>query len=137
MRRLALGCCAALVLHTGVAQACGVCVEDKVAATYDYAVVQRAAAQGQVVVFCEIVGPVDAGRIRQAARKVRGLDASTLRVSQTPAAISFVVDMKKQSPQSAAGAIQQGLAKGIEVKVLRLADSKGLREPGGRALVTN
>ena len=129
MRRLASSCCAALMLHAGLAQACGVCVEDKVAATYDYAVVQRAAAQGQVVVFCEIVGPVDAARIRQAARKVRGLDTSTVRVSEIPAAISFVVDIKKQSPQSAAGAVQQGLAKGIEVKVLRLADAKGLRAP--------
>jgi len=136
MRRLALACCAALLLHAGIAQACGVCVEDKVAATYDYAVVQRASAQGQVVVFCEIVGPVDAARIRKASAKVRGLDASTVRVSETPAAISFVVDAKNQSPQAAAAAIQQGLAKGIEVKVLRLADSNGLREPAAQALVT-
>lgn len=129
MRRLALSCCAALLVHSNMAQACGVCVEDKVAATYDHAVVQRASARGQVVVFCEIVGPVDAARIRHAARGVRSVDSSTLRISETPAAISFVVDVKKQSPQAAAGAIQHGLAKGIEVKVLRLADSKGLREP--------
>lgn len=136
MKRLAISCCAVLLLQAGMAQACGVCVEDKVAATYDYAVVQRASARGQVVVFCEIVGPVDAARIRQAARNVRGLDSSSVRVSETPAAISFVIDGAKQSPQAAASAIQQGLARGIEVKVLRLADSKGLREPARQALVT-
>jgi hypothetical protein len=129
MKRLAISCCAALLLHSGLTHACGVCVEDKVAATYDHALVQRAAARGQVVVFCEIVGPVDGARIRKAAQAVRGLDASSVRVSETPAAISFVVDPAKQSPQAAAGAIQRGLAKGIEVKVLRLMDSKGLREP--------
>ena len=136
MKRLALCCCAALLLHTGMVRACGVCVEDKVAATYDHAVVQRAAARGQAVVFCEIVGPVDAAGIRRAARAVRGVDSSTLRISEVPAAISFVVDASRQSPQAAARAIQHGLAKGIEVKVLRLADAKGLREPAGQAPVT-
>lgn len=135
MRRLALSCCAVLLVQAGAAQACGVCVEDKVAATYDHAVVQRASAHGQVLVFCEINGPVDAARIRQAARGVRGLDLSSLRVSEIPAAISFGIDAAKQSPQAAASAIQQGLARGIEVKVLRLLDSKGLREPGSQALV--
>jgi hypothetical protein len=130
MNRLALSCCAALLLHAGMAAACGVCVEDKVAATYDHAVVQRATARGEVVVFCEILGPVDTRRIKQAARGVRGLDASSLRVSETPAVISFAMDGAKQSPQAAAKAIQQGLARGIEVKVLRLIDAKGLRDPG-------
>jgi hypothetical protein len=134
MKRLAMSFCAALLMHAGMAQACGVCVEDKVAATYDHAVVQRAAAGGQLVVFCEIVGPVDAARIRKAAQAVRGLDTSSVRVSETPAAISFVVDPAKQSPQAAAGAIQRGLAKGIEVKVLRLMDSKGLREPAAQVV---
>jgi hypothetical protein len=134
MKRLARSCCGGLLMYGGLALACGVCIEDKVAATYDHAVVQRAAASGQVVVFCEIVGPVDAERIRNAARVVRGLDASSVRVSETPSAISFVVDPAKQSPQAAAGAIQRGLAKGIEVKVLRLMDSKGLREPVAQAV---
>jgi hypothetical protein len=121
MKALAISFCGALLMYGGIALACGVCVEDKVAATYDHAVVQRAAARGQVVVFCEIVGPVDAARIRKAARSVAALDADSVRVSEVPAAISFVVDAK-QSPQAAASAIQRGLAKGIELKVLRLMD---------------
>jgi hypothetical protein len=127
--KLALGFCAALLLHTGMAQACGVCVEDKVAATYDFAVIQRAMSRGQVVVFCEVVGPVDVARIRQAARRVSGLEPGSLRVSEAPAAISFVMDGAKQSPRAAAHAIQQGLARGIEIRLLRLMDAKGLRDP--------
>jgi hypothetical protein len=129
MKRLASACCAALLLHAGLAQACGVCVEDKVAATYDHAVVQRASARRQVVVFCEIVGPVDAARIRKAVQRAPGLDAASLRVSEIPAAISFVLNDPKVSPQAAARAVQQGLARGIEVKVLRLIDAKGMHEP--------
>jgi hypothetical protein len=40
-----------------LAMACGVCLEDKVAATYDYALVQRALAQQRVVVFASHAHP--------------------------------------------------------------------------------
>ena len=39
------------------ARACGHCIEDKVAATYDYSVLTRAAHDGHVVVFTEVRGP--------------------------------------------------------------------------------
>ena len=51
--------------------ACGVCDEDKVAATYDHAVVRRANLQGRVMVFCEVRGPLDARRL-QGRREPRG-----------------------------------------------------------------
>jgi hypothetical protein len=125
MKLLKFACCAVLLWQGGVAQACGVCVEDKVAATYDYAVVQRAAARGQMVVFCEVDGPVDAARIRQVARGVRGLDSTSVRVSEVPAALSFSLDASKSSPQAAASAIEKGLTKGVQVKLLRLIDTHG------------
>ena len=62
--------------------ACGVCIEDKVAATYDHAVVQRAAATGKAMVYCEIHGSLDTRRWQGAARQVRGLDPASVRVSQ-------------------------------------------------------
>jgi hypothetical protein len=125
MKLLKFACCAVLLWQGGVAQACGICVEDKVAATYDYAVVQRAAARGQMVVFCEVDGPVDAARIRQVARSVRGLDSASVRVSEVPAALSFSLDVSKLSPQAAASAIEKGLTRGVQVKLLRLIDTKG------------
>ena len=125
MNWLKVSCCAVLLWQGSVAQACGVCVEDKVAATYDHAVVQRASARGQIVVFCEVDGPVDAARIRQVARGIRGLDSASLRVSEVPAALSFSLDVSKLSPQAAAQAIEKGLTRGVQVRLLRLIDTHG------------
>jgi len=103
-------CCgAALLALAPTAWGCGVCVEDKVAATYDYAVVQKAAATGKAMVYCEVKGPFDARRLRNAARQVRGLDTASVRVSPQPAAMSFALDTAQQSPQSAVAALQKAL----------------------------
>jgi len=75
--------------------ACGHCVEDKIAATYDYGVVTRARATGHRVYYFEVVGrvrPGDAGLQRELASAVgaaMGVDAGTARVSLDPAAVSF------------------------------------------------
>lgn len=105
--------------------ACGVCVEDKVAATYDYAVVQRAAANGRAMVYCEIHGPLDAGRWRDAARHVRGVDGASVRVATQPAAISFALDTTQQSPQSAAAALQKAVPRS-RVAIVRLVSASQL-----------
>jgi hypothetical protein len=102
------------------AQACGTCVEDKIAATYDYAQVQRAAAAGRAVVYCEVAGPWDAARLQAAARKVRGLDAQSLRLSREPAALSFALDTKKQSPQAAVLALQVAAPAGTRIGIVRV-----------------
>lgn len=115
-----------LALAAPAAWACGVCVEDKVAATYDYAVVQRALSHGQVVVYCEVSGRADAARLRQAAAKVPALDRESLRLSAEPAALSFALDAAKQSPQSAAAALQRQLP-GVHLHVIRVATSTGLQ----------
>ena len=48
----------ACILVAAQGLACGVCAEDKMAATYDHAVVQRAAAQKRLVVYCDVQGHV-------------------------------------------------------------------------------
>jgi hypothetical protein len=121
MKASAVFCCGALLLVQAVgAWGCGVCIEDKVAATYDHPVVQRASARGATVVFCELSGPIDAARIRSAARRLRGLDVASVRVSANPAALSFALDTKQQSPQAAAAALQQAVPPGTRVKLLKL-----------------
>ncbi len=76
--------------------ACGACDEDKIAATYDHAVIDAALARHRQVVFVAIDGPVDVqhigARIASAAAKVRGVGAGTLRTSLAPAAFSFALD---------------------------------------------
>ena len=73
--------------------ACGVCVEDKVAATYDHAVVMKAGALRHLVVFGEIDGAVDMNAVTTglpaAAKRVYGIDRVTLRTSASPPAFSF------------------------------------------------
>ena len=106
------------------AWACGVCVEDKVAATYDHAVIQRAAATGKAMVYCEIHGSLDPRRWQGAARRVRGLDPASVRVSREPAAISFALD-SQQSPQAAVAALQKAMP-GSRVAIVRLVTAKEL-----------
>ncbi|HVV95553.1 MAG TPA: hypothetical protein VHC92_00290 [Rhodanobacteraceae bacterium] len=100
------------------AWACGACVEDKVAATYDYAVVQHAMARGDVVVFCDVRGELDADRLRKAVRKLGGVDAASIRVSTAPQAVSFALDTAKQSIDDAAAALRRG-AGGLEIEVVK------------------
>ena len=114
-----------LITAASAAWACGVCVEDKVAATYDWAVVQQATAKGQGVVFCELAGQVDRHRIMKAARQVHGLQPATLRISPQPPALSFAMDLAQQSPQQAVAAMQRALPAGTRVKMLRLVTANG------------
>jgi len=105
--------------------ACGVCVEDKVAATYDHAVVTRAGAQRHLVVFCEINGAVDmkalTRKIAPAAGRVRGIDPGTVRTSASPAAVSFALDPAAQAPESAVADLQRRLrTQGATLSVLRV-----------------
>ncbi|HVR93590.1 MAG TPA: hypothetical protein VHI75_07065 [Casimicrobiaceae bacterium] len=79
-----------------VAWACGACDEDKIAATYDHAVIERATARHHQVVFVAIDGPVSAAeisrRVAAAAPNVRGVVAGTLRTALSPPAFSFALD---------------------------------------------
>jgi hypothetical protein len=104
---------AGMLLCAAQAHACGVCVEDKMAATYDHAVMQRASAEHKTVVFCEVRGPVQDARFRDAAARVRGIDAGTVRTSSEPAALSFMVDPRVLGPEDAIAQLQKALGPGV------------------------
>jgi len=80
--------------------ACGACDEDKVAATYDHAVIAAAMARHQRVVFVAVDGPVSAeklaARIAAAASRIRGVQKGTLRTSASPLAFSFALDAARE-----------------------------------------
>ena len=85
MRPLLIAIAAALgALAPGV-WACGACIEDKVAATYDQAVIDRAVAS-----------------------KVRGVQVGSLRTSTSPPAFSFVLD-SGQDPRAAVSTFRKGV----------------------------
>lgn len=102
------------------ALACGACAEDKVAATYDHASVRDAVARGKVVVYCDLAGTRDFARVRAAASRLAGVDGRSVRVSQDNAALSFVLDAKRQSPRAAVTTLQAALGEHGRVALLKV-----------------
>jgi hypothetical protein len=98
---------------------CGACLEDKMAATYDYQVAQQAAAERRSVIFCGVEGAVDEQALSDAARKVPGLDPSSVRASAEPAALSFALDTRVTSAQTAVSTISKALRGKSTVMLLR------------------
>jgi hypothetical protein len=116
------------------ALACGVCIEDKIAATYDHAVVLRAVARHQVMVFGEIEGAADmkaaTDAIVRTAPQVRGIDRKSVRISVSPAAFSFALAPATQAPDAAVAELQKRLRiEGVKLSVLRVmrGDAKTAR----------
>lgn len=101
------------------ALACGACIEDKMAATYDYASVQKAHAAGKTVVFCDVQNRIDEKTLRRVVSATPGVDAGSIRISQEPAALSFALDTRQQSPEAAVAAITQRLHGKARVRLIR------------------
>ena len=110
--------------YPGVIFACGACVEDRIAATYDHRVVIKAIAHDQQVVFVAIDGPGRPGtnraRLMAAAAKVRGVQLATVRTSEAPAAFSFALDAA-QEPKTAVSGFQKALGDSkVELSLVRV-----------------
>ena len=122
----------ATIAMSGTTLACGVCIEDKVAATYDHAVITEAKAAHRQVVFVAIDGPyvADIGRrIAAAAQRVHGVEAKTVRVSDSPAAFSFVV-ARSQAPERAVAGFRDALRDaGVRLTLIRLIRDGKLIDP--------
>lgn len=120
---LILGLCIA-----GPALACGHCVEDKVAAVYDHAVVSQARIQKHNVAFFAIEGPLvnndtQKRSIEDTLRKLEGVDRNSVHVSLELAALSFSFDPRRSSFASAQEAIEKKLSpKGLRLMELKFID---------------
>jgi hypothetical protein len=122
---------AALALFFAVRDtlACGYCVEDRVAAVYDHAVVVRALERKHRVAFLAIGGTVSQGgellrSIQSELGTVKGIDRGTARVSLESAALSFAYDPRKSGLGPVLRAIEKTLAaKGLSVSILRVIDA--------------
>jgi len=83
-----------LLMSTSSAIACGHCIEDKVAAVYDHAIVVKAVHEKHVVAFFGIEGPLVVNNIsKQEIQKVigsiNGVDPNTSRISLEIGSISL------------------------------------------------
>jgi hypothetical protein len=103
--------------------ACGACVEDAIAATYDHATIRAAIAKREQVVFVSIEGGDPARVVRvlaAAARKVPGVQAGTLRTAVSPSAFSFALAAGKP-PDTAVSAFGKLVAdQQVRLTVIRI-----------------
>ena len=91
---------AALLAATGPAFACGVCVEDKMAAVYDHAVIGKALGQKHSVAFFHIDGNLAAGAatrksLEAAAVASPSVDKGSARVSVESASLAVAFDPRR------------------------------------------
>jgi hypothetical protein len=120
---LMLGLCGAGAVH-----ACGSCVEDKVAAVYDYSVISQARIQKHHVAFFAIDGPLvnneaQKRSIEETLKALDGVDKNSVHVSLDLAALSFSFDPRRSSFASAQKAIEKKLApKGLSLMELKFID---------------
>ncbi len=125
VRRAGVAVAVVICASARAAVACGVCIEDKVAATYDWNVERHAAAAGHQVVYVEVAGPVVAKEVARAATnaapRVAGVQAASIRTSILPPALSFALDPGKSDARTAVSALQARMGvRGLELKVVRV-----------------
>lgn len=106
------------------ASACGHCVEDKVAAVYDYGVITEARLQQHHVAFFAIAGPLvnsDTQKrgIEDTLKSLKGVDRNSVHVSLDLAALSFSFDPRLNSFASAQAAIEKKLSPGLRLMELK------------------
>lgn len=106
--------------------ACGYCVEDRVAAVYDHAIVMRALERRHEVAFLAIEGTLPAsGELRRSIESAigatQGVDRGTARVSLESASLSFAYDPRKPGLGPVLRAVEKTLAaKGLSLSILRV-----------------
>ena len=129
MKRILL--MAALLVSANAALACGHCIEDKIAACYDHAVVTQALARKHQVAFFALDGPLAGGAIEKKAIELLaasapGVDAGSVRVSTELAALSVAFDPARVSFI----AIQQAVEAKLKRRGLTLLPLKVMDRPG-------
>lgn len=121
MRALAPLLAVCLGLASSAAQACGHCIEDRIAAVYDHPLVSRMLARKHHVAFFAIDGRLAERsdqhlKIERAVAATRGVDAGSVRISLEAAALSVSFDPSRVSlPQ-----LRQGLQRGLALQALSL-----------------
>jgi hypothetical protein len=111
-------------------RACGQCVEDKVAATYDAAVRASAARIAHVVVFTEVRGPAAGAPpavrdfLLRTLATTPGVDPGTVRVSLEPPAAAFACDPRRHPPAALLSAANARLAgRRLSLALIKIDDA--------------
>lgn len=112
------------MLGSAASFACGYCVEDRIAAVYDHALLQRSLASRHPVLFFAWDGPVtrnEAARqkILAIAAAVAGVDKDSTRVSVEPASMALAFDPQQSNATAVEAALQKKLGS-LRISVVRL-----------------
>lgn len=110
----AYGLAIGLAWGSSAALACGYCVEDRIAAVYDYALIQRSQAIRHQLVFFAWDGPATRNNaLRQKmlalVEAMPGVDRGSTRVSMEPAALAVAFDPQRNSLTRMESALQKAL----------------------------
>jgi hypothetical protein len=120
-----------LLAAAPLANACGVCIDDKIASCYDHAVVSAAYKRGHAVAFFAIEGDIvrsDETRkaVSNAIAKARGVRPGTARISLENAALSFAYDPAERSAHDVGRAVGHAIAdRKLRLKLLRVMQPTG------------
>ncbi len=115
-------------LGSSAAIACGYCVEDRIAAVYDHALLQRTLTSKHQIVFFAWDGPLTHGdaerrKIFALVEATPGVDKGSTRVSMEPAALAVAFDPRRSSIENVQAALQKSLAK-MKLSVILLQAPK-------------
>ena len=119
------------------ANACGHCIEDKIAAVYDHAVVTRAASQKHQVVFFAVEGEIPAGEesrrtLEAIVESAAGVDKGSARVSIAGASLSAAFNPQRTPFATMERSLSRKLApRGLSVAILRVMDQPAELKPVG------
>lgn len=123
-----------LVLHGPATLACGHCIEDKVAATYDHRVLDEAQRRGHAIAYVDVTGiaadhPQTAAEVQRFVSHAAGVVGASVRVSAAPPAVSFAWDATRYDlDRILAGLNLQLTPHRLQLSLLRQWDPKnGLR----------
>lgn len=115
-----------LAFFIGEAFACGVCVEDKIAAVYDHVAVQQALAAKRTVVFFHIDGKLVVNErskraISEIARATPGVDAASVRVSCELASMALAFDGRRTNLVKVQDSLEKRLsAQGLSLLAMQV-----------------
>jgi hypothetical protein len=121
----------ALGFNVTIAGACGYCMEDRIAAVYDHAVVIQALDRGHHVAFFAIAGtlaPGDGTRraIETAVESVNGVDNGSAKVSVESASLAVAFNPQRTTLTAVRTAINQKLAaRHLSLQPLRAIEQRG------------
>lgn len=124
--------------HASTAKACGYCIEDKIAAVYDHAVVTRATTQKHQVVFFALEGEIPTGEksrrtLEAVVESIAGVDKDSARVSVEGASLSAAFDPQRTSFATMERSLRRKLApRGLSVAIMRVMDQPVELKPVGK-----